>query len=275
MKNVILAIVAVVSLSGCGSSSINSAYFSADESTETTTGLKTDVTGTVLPTSGGPGNDPSAAGRNTKRASSTAREGQGVEAETAALVAMNTPNSAGYRIGPADVLEVTVFKVTDLSKTVQVSESGTIALPLVNEVTVVGKTPRQVETELARTLGARYLQRPEVSVFVKEFNSQRVTVEGAVKKPGVFPIQGRMTLLQAVANAQGLDVVADENVLLFRNGKTKREAARFDIAAIRDGSAADPELRAGDVVVVGSSTLKEGFQNIMKVLPLVQVFTLL
>lgn len=278
MKKVILAVAAVaVLLSGCGSSSISPANLSASEGAGATE-IKTDVTGTVVPTSGGADGvvqAPATKSSKSRRNGSTASEGGDVQAETAALVAINTPTSPGYRIGPADVLQISVFKVTELSQTAQVSENGTIGLPLVGEVLVAGKTPRQVETSLAQALGARYLQRPQVAVFVKEFNSQRVTVEGSVKKPGVFPIQGGMTLLQALANAQGLDATADETVLLFRNGTGKREAARFDLAAIRDGSVRDVELQAGDVVVVGSSTLKEGFANIMKLVPLISVFTLL
>lgn len=267
-------------LSGCGSSSISSAGLDGDGVVETT-GFKTDVTGTIVQTSAGPApiTPPLAASTGkqaaAKKVSAATPEPAGLQAETAALTAMNMPTSPGYRIGPADVLEISVFKVTELSKTAQVSENGTIALPLVGEVQAAGRTPRQMETELARMLGNGYLQKPQITVFVKEFNSQRVTIEGAVKKPGVFPIQGRMTLLQILANAQGLDTIADDTVLLVRTSLGKREAARFDISQIRAGSAEDPQLQAGDVVIVGTSALKEGFGNIMKLVPLVSVFTLL
>ena len=187
---------------------------------------------------------------------------------THTLAASNTPGSSAYKIGPQDVLEVTVFKVSELSKTAQVSEAGTLSYPLVGDVIAAGKTPRQVERELTELLGAKYLQNPQVSVYVKEFNSQRVTVEGAVKHPGVFPIQGNMSLLQAIALAQGLETVSDDTVLIFRQTNGKRSAARFDIANIRTGDAEDPALQAGDVVVAGASAIKEGLGNILKMLPL-------
>jgi polysaccharide export outer membrane protein len=191
------------------------------------------------------------------------------------MLAISKPASKGYKIGPLDVLEVTVFKVPDLSKAMQVSEAGTINFPLVGEVPAAGRTPREVEQSLTRTLGSRYLQNPQVSVFVKEYNSQRVTIEGAVKKPGVYPIQGGMSLLQAVAIAQGLEQTADDTVVVFREINGRRAAARFIVSEVRTGNAADPQLQSGDVVVAGTSAFKEGFNQLLKLAPLASVFALL
>ena len=77
--------------------------------------------------------------------------------------------------------------------------------PLIGEVDAGGRTAREIEQELRKKLGTKYLQNPQISVFVKDHFSQRITIEGAVKKPGVFPIPGGMTLLQAIAEAQGFD----------------------------------------------------------------------
>jgi polysaccharide export outer membrane protein len=165
--------------------------------------------------------------------------------------------------------------VPDLSKTLQVSEAGTVSFPLVGEVRAAGRTAREVEQDLTRSLGGRYLQNPQVTVFIKEYNSQRVTVEGAVKKPGVYPIQGSMSLLQAVAIAQGFEQTADDTVVVFREIDGRRAAARFDIASIRSGATRDPQLQAGDVVVAGTSQLKEGFNTLIKLAPIASVFALL
>jgi polysaccharide export outer membrane protein len=100
------------------------------------------------------------------------------------MTAVTDPSSSAYKIGPLDVLDISVFKVAELSKSVQVADGGTINLPLVGEVPAAGKTAQEVETDLTAKLGAKYLQSPQVTVFVKEYNSQRVTVDGAVKKPG-------------------------------------------------------------------------------------------
>lgn len=192
-----------------------------------------------------------------------------------AIAAVSTPGAGTYKIGPQDVVEISVFKVPELSKSVQVSEAGTVNLPLVGEVIVAGKTAREFEKELTRQLGAKYLQKPQVTAIVKEYNSQRITVEGAVKKPGVLPIQGTMSLLQAVAMSQGLEESSDDTVLVFRNSNGARKAARFDVSEIRTGAADDPQLMAGDVIVAGTSTLKKNFNGFLKVLPVAGLFALL
>lgn len=191
------------------------------------------------------------------------------------LTAAATPGSVAYKIGPLDVVEITVFKVPELSKAIQVSESGTINYPLIGEVVVGSKTAREVEHILTKKLGAKYLQKPQVTVFVKEYNSQRVTIEGAVKKPGVYPIKGGMTLMQAIAVAQGLEETAENTIVVFRDANGKRAIARFEVAALRGGTAKDPQLQAGDVIVVETSALKQGFNQFIKMLPLVSVFALL
>jgi polysaccharide export outer membrane protein len=185
------------------------------------------------------------------------------------------PGSAGYKIGPQDVLDISVFKVPDLSKSLQVADSGTINMPLVGDIRAAGLTAQEVERNLTKKLGASYLQNPQVTVFVKEFNSQRVTVEGAVKKPGVYPFRGQNSLLQMIAQAEGLNDVADSTVVVFRQMEGKRAAARFDIDAIRRGESDDPSLQPGDLIVANSSALKETFGNVIKALPVASVFALL
>ena len=197
-----------------------------------------------------------------------------VATENVALV--SPPNSSAYRIGPQDVLEVSVFKVPDLNRIVQVADSGTVNLPLVNEIVAVGRTPQELERDLTAKLGAKYLQSPQVTVNVKEFNSQRVTVEGAVKTPGVYPIKGKSTLLQVMAYAGGVDSsIATNDIVVFRSREGKRFAAKYELSAIRSGNAEDPMLLAGDVVVVNTSDVKSGFNNFLKILPVAGLFALL
>jgi polysaccharide export outer membrane protein len=186
-----------------------------------------------------------------------------------------TPGSSGYKIGPLDVVEFSVFKVPELTRTAQVSETGTVNLPLVGEVRAAGRTARDVEHELTKTLGAKYLQSPQVTILIKEYNSQRVTVEGAVKRPGVYPIRGKTSLLQVIATAEGLDSVSDTTVVIFRHIEGKRLAARFDVGQIRSGESADPPIQGGDVVVAPSSAMKGTFDTILKSLPIATVFALL
>ncbi len=192
-----------------------------------------------------------------------------------AFTSVATPGNTAYKIGPLDVIEVSVFKVPELSKSVQVADTGTVNLPLVGEIPAAGKTAQEVERDLTKQFGAKYLQNPQVTVYVKEYNSQRVTVEGAVKKPGVYPVRGKNSLLQFIAMAEGLDPNSDSTVVVFRQMDGKRSAARFDISEIRSGQAQDPAVQSGDVIVAGSSALKEGFNNFLKVLPVTSVFALL
>ncbi len=196
--------------------------------------------------------------------------------EIRALESTTTPGSDGYRIGPQDVLEISVYQAPDLTKTVQVAQSGTINLPLVGDVRAGGVTARELEQDLTARYGARYLQKPQVTVFVREFNSQRVTLEGAVERPGVYPYRGQMTLLQLVASAGGLKEVADSGeVVVFRMATGKKEAARFDMDEIKAGRAPDPTIIQGDVVIVGVSTAKKFYNDILKSLPVVGAFSIL
>jgi polysaccharide biosynthesis/export protein len=185
---------------------------------------------------------------------------------------MTDPKSKAYKVGPLDVLEITVFKVPELSKTIQVSEAGTINFPLIGEMEAGGKSAREIEQELTKKLGAKYLQNPQISVFVKEHNSQRVTVEGAVKKPGVVPVTGGLSLLQAVAQSGGLEDVAEKTAVVFRTAPDgTRQAVKYDISDIRSGKAADPQLQSGDLIIIPTSDVKEGINMVVKFLPLATI----
>jgi polysaccharide export outer membrane protein len=278
MRKFIICGAAIVMLSGCAGSSpetLNDGIATNIASGEVKTGAS------VNPASPEPQSiDTAKLERVAAVASidkSGARPGRGdpLQTSAAAVAAVGTPGAASYKIGPQDVIEISVFKVPELSKAAQVSEAGTVNLPLIGEVNVSGRTAREFEKQLTQQLGARYLQNPQVTVFVKEYNSQRITVEGAVKRPGVLPIQGSMSLLQAVAMSQGLEELSDDTVLVFRNSNGVRKAARFDVSEIRTGSAEDPQLMAGDVVVAGTSSLKKNFNGFLKILPVAGLFAIL
>ncbi len=188
---------------------------------------------------------------------------------TGKYVASSTPGAAGYLVGPQDVLDVTVFKAPDLSKSLQVAEDGTINLPLTGQMMAAGKSPSQLEREIQTQLNARYMKSPQVTVFVKEYNSQRVTVEGAVKTPGVFPLRGHETLMQVIAKGGGLDrETASSSVVLFRMTDGARSVARYDISSIRSGGEPDPQVSPGDVIVVDDSMAKQSLQVFLKLTPL-------
>jgi polysaccharide export outer membrane protein len=181
-----------------------------------------------------------------------------------------------YRIGPSDLIEISVFQVSEFSRTVRVNARGAITLPLIGQIQAGGLTQQQLEAQIAQKLQERYLQDPQVSVFIKEFVSQRVTVSGSVAKAGVFPISGKTTLMQAIAMAGGLDKLADEtDIKVFRDRRDgSREVLAFDLVPIREGRQEDPVLSTSDVIVVGKSSGRAAFKDITEAIRDISVFGL-
>ena len=108
-----------------------------------------------------------------------------------------------YRIGPEDLIEIGVFEVPELSRNVRVSAAGQISLPLIGTVKAGGLSPLQLEQVLTDMLRDSYLKDPQVSVFLREFKSDPVSVVGAVKMPGLYHIQTRKSVIEVLAMAQG------------------------------------------------------------------------
>lgn len=180
-----------------------------------------------------------------------------------------------YRIGPLDVIEISVFQVADLNRTVRVNTRGEISLPLIGALQAGGLTIQELEKSIGAKLEAKYLQNPQVTAFVKEYTSQRVTLEGAVKSPGIFPLSGRTSLLQAVAMAGGLDPLANpRGIVVFRQIGGKKMAAVFDIKAIRAGTAEDPIIYGDDIIVVDQSGAKTAARRIIETIPILNIFTI-
>ena len=177
-----------------------------------------------------------------------------------------TSANRAYTIGPLDVLDISVFQAPDLSKTVTVDEDGTIDVPVLGATPAAGKTAYELQRDLSAKLGAKYVQNPQVTVLVKEFNSSRVTVSGAVRKPGVFPYKGE-TLLQYVNMAGGLDETSNSIVHVLRQSGGKRSYVKFNVADIQRGQANDATVQSGDVIVADSSVLKTGLNTVLKALP--------
>jgi len=175
-----------------------------------------------------------------------------------------------YLVGPFDRLTIDVFGVEELSqRDVQVDASGRISFPLAGTIEVAGKAPSEIEKLLREGLAAHYIRDPQVTVNLKETISQVVTVEGEVKKPGLYPVVGRMTLLRAVAVAEGTTEFSKLNqVVIFRTVKGQQLAALYSLKQIRLGAYGDPEVYANDVVVVGDSHARRTFKDLIQVLPL-------
>jgi polysaccharide export outer membrane protein len=204
--------------------------------------------------------------------------------EGAMLPAPDSTTDAGayegatdYRIGAQDLLEISVFGINDLSRTVRVNSNGQISLPLVGAVLVGGKTVPEVEQAIATQLQNGYLQDPQVTVFIKEFASQRVTLEGAIVNPGIYPLTGKTTLLQVIAMAHGVnEKTADlKGVIVFRQVEGKRMGAVFDLAQVRAGTMQDPQIYGDDVIVVEESGSKSAYRRLIESIPVVGLFSLI
>ena len=162
------------------------------------------------------------------------------------------PVEEDYRIGTQDLLEVQVYGMQDLKREVRVNAKGMIGLPLIGTVRVVGLTTSEAEALIGGLYRKEYLQNPEVSVFVKEFTRQRFTIEGAVAKPGMYPLKGPTTLMQGLALAGGQGSLSDmADVTLFRNEDGERKATKLDVNKIRAAEAPDPLLQPDDLIVIG------------------------
>lgn len=168
-----------------------------------------------------------------------------------------------YKIGANDLLEIEVFSVEELKRTVRVNSNGQVSLPLVGLVRVAGLSSADAERLIAQRYGEKYLQDPQVSIFIREFTSQRITVDGAVARPGIYPLTGQMTLLRALAMAGGGASLSDlEHVMLFRmtpDGQSLTE--QYDVDKIRKGEATDPFLRGDDVVVVNRNSARAALRD--------------
>jgi polysaccharide export outer membrane protein len=162
---------------------------------------------------------------------------------------------AEYRIGTEDLIEVQVFGVDQLTRTVRVDSRGVISLPLIGLVDVAGLTIQEAQAVITARLAESYLQNPQVSVFIKEFTTQRVTIEGAVNRPGIYPLKGQTTLLTAIALAGGQGRFSEMNeVVLFRTDATgARVVTKYDVELIRRGEVADPVVVNEDLIVVNRS----------------------
>lgn len=187
------------------------------------------------------------------------------------------PNSAplDYTIGPLDSISITVFQEPDLTlPNVQVDAAGNVLLPLIGSVVAAGRTTSELSNDIAIKLKTRYLENPQVSVIVISSVSQKVTVDGSVTEPGVYAIQGRTTLLDALAMAKGTTrVAALDQVLIFRQIGGQDQVARFNVADIRNGRQPNPEILGSDVIVVGFSALKGAYRDLLTTAPLIAAFT--
>ena len=183
-------------------------------------------------------------------------------------------SSTTYKIGPGDLLSIEVFKVDELSSKERVNADGDIVLPLIGKVKLDGLTPDQAEKRIAEILAKDYVYNPQVDVFVKEYANMKVTVGGAVKKPGVFPITGATTLTEAMAQAEGLGPLSNKNeIILFRGepGQSMR-AYVIELKKVESGEWPDPLLLSNDKIWVQESGARIVYQEFKDLVATLRLF---
>lgn len=184
-----------------------------------------------------------------------------------------TQLAADYRIAPLDKLAINVFQVEQLSGEYQVDLTGNIAMPLVGNVSAADMTTVELQDHLATVLSETYLRNPDVTVGIVEATGSSVTIEGSVRRPGVYPTFGNLTLLQAMAMGGGLDEYANpRTVVIFRQIDGQRMAAGFDLTNIRRGEDPDPEVYRGDIIVVDGSQTRRAWRDIIQTIPIFSIF---
>jgi polysaccharide export outer membrane protein len=154
-------------------------------------------------------------------------------------------------LGPGDVFEVRVYQQEEMTNAYSVSSQGTIAFPLIGSVAVAGKTPAQVEVDIKTRLADGFLVNPQVSVFVKEYKSKKLSVFGQVKKPGTLAFTDGMTIIEAISQAGGFTAMARKNAVTITrpDGETKTKYT-IPVEKIGKGQAKNFFVRPGDVIFV-------------------------
>lgn len=178
-----------------------------------------------------------------------------------------------YRIAPLDTLTVNIFRQKELSGDYEVDLTGKINMPLIGGIDAADLTTTELDQKLTQAYGSRYLVNPDVAVGVKSSTRRSVTVDGAVRQSGSFPITGPLSLIQAVALSGGVSEDANlRRVAVFRTIGGQRQAAAFDLQQIRRGQAQDPAIYPGDIIVVDGSRLRAAQKQILSNIPLLSIF---
>ncbi len=177
------------------------------------------------------------------------------------------------RVSPMDILEITIFGASDLSNSYQVDYEGNLKMPLIGTVPAAGYSPLELADILEAQLGEKYLQEPDVVVRITATTERYLTIDGSVAKPGMYPVERQLTLLQAISLSGGPTERANpKKVVIFRQIEGKRNAAAFNLHQIRDGKADDPLVYPNDIIVMDGSEARRTYGEILRSLPLLGLF---
>jgi len=161
--------------------------------------------------------------------------------------------SQDYRLGPDDVVEITVYREDELYREMRISSNGSISFPLIGEVKAEGLTTYELERTLEEKL-KKYLKKPQVTVFIKEYST--ISVTGQVNEPGSFPLRGELSVIEAIGLARGFTKIAGQNdvkIMRMENGEKKTITVKVGDISRKGDKSKDVQLRRGDIVFVPES----------------------
>lgn len=178
--------------------------------------------------------------------------------------------TAPFRLGADDLLSVRVYGNEDASvERVRIDKSGRLSVPVAGVINASGLSIGELEARIEAKLRANFFRNPQVSVALLEAESAKLTLDGQVRKPGLYPVVPNMTLIQAIASAEGTTEDSRLNeVVVFRAVNGRKYAALYDLGAIRRGNYADPAVFADDRIVVGDSAARRLFRDFIQIIPL-------
>lgn len=172
----------------------------------------------------------------------------------AAALGAGQETSQEYRIGPKDLLEVTAMGVQEINKlAVRVSEDGRINLPLIGEVEVNNLTKSEVEKKLVGLLSEKYVINPQVSIFIVEYKSKRVSILGAVEKPGPYELLGRQTIMSIISQAGGMTRDAGNDIIVIRqpaDGSSTSIRISIDDLFVKGDAKLNIPLEPNDIITI-------------------------
>jgi polysaccharide biosynthesis/export protein len=184
---------------------------------------------------------------------------------TLLLNAVPVTDGRGAVIGPQDLLEIKVFQLDQFNQTLRVAGDGSISLPLLGRVQVAGLTREQAERTIAGLLEERYINDPQVTVFVKEYESRKVAVTGAVQKPGSYEMLGEKTVLEMIAVAGGITRDVAKHVVVIRRGDGSAPVRRIPLdlqeLIYRGDPASNVVVQPGDIIYLPIEEIVKVYVN--------------
>jgi polysaccharide biosynthesis/export protein len=186
------------------------------------------------------------------------QQGAKASAQQSQALAKSTPPNPSatadpnYVIGPQDVVDISVWKEPDLSRTVPVRPDGKISLPLLNDIQAAGLTPGQLGAQIASNL-TKYVTNPQVTVIISQINSQRIYILGEVARAGSYTLLPDMTVLQALSDAGGFTAFANsKRIYVLRQDNGKQQKIPFNYKDVISGKNPSQNIavKAGDTIIV-------------------------